>query len=345
MKLFHSVFKCDFKNPLPWRKMFICAVSATAPLVIGGFFFHQTEEAVLGSLLGVALTLNDHADEMKKRWVHLLATSFYLISGYLIGSILIHHFLLFSLMLFSLTFLLGLVKGKGVELERLLLFTLLNVVTIAGLKLSLTHVMTGSLYAAGNFILYSLMVYFFDHQKRTTSAGMNRKRKILKSSLTGKPSWAFAFALSVFTGLSYLTAHQFQLEREYWIAGTVIIVMIPDHSGTYVRSLQRFLGTLAGIALVFLLTAVFGNEFSVAAAAVFFCAAFIPAGMGMNFFVANTFISGFVFCLLKLTLPPDFDLHALAVLRLSDIAIGGIIGSAGIYFFKSLQLHLQSQKA
>lgn len=334
MKLLHSVFHCDFNHPLPWRKMFICAVTATAPLAAGSFF-GQTEEAVLGSLLGVALTLNDHADEWKKRWLHLLSTAFYLISGYVAGSLLNNHFSFLFLFLISLTFLLGLVKGKGVELERLLLFTLLNVVTIAGLKLSLPHVTTGSLYGILNFFLYSALVFLID-KNADKITGMKAKRQILKTSVLTKPSWSFAFILSGLTALSYLIAHGFHLQREYWIAGTVIIVMIPDHAGTYIRSLQRFLGTLAGIVLVFFLTSVFGNEFVAALAAVFLCAAFIPAGMRVNFFVGNTFISGFVFCLLKLTLPPDFDLKGLAVLRITDIAIGGVIGSAGITVYQSL---------
>lgn len=339
MKLIHSVFKCDFSNPLPWRKMIICASTATAPLVAGAFFNH-IEESVLGSLLGVALTLNDHADEFKKRWLHLMWTSFYLIAGYFIGSLLNNHFPLFFLFLFSLTFLLGMVKGKGVELERLLLFTLLNVVTIAGLKLSFSHVATGSAYAFLNFLLFSAMTFFLN--KAETKNQMKSKRHILRASVSGKQSLSFAMTLTGLTALSYLLAQQFQLQREYWIAGTVIIVMIPNPTGTYIRSLQRFLGTLAGILPVFLLTFLWGNDFAATATAVFLSAAFIPAGMSVNFFVANTFISGFVFCLLKLTLPSDFDLNALAVLRLTDIAIGGVIGSAGLSFFKALGRFKQS---
>ncbi len=328
MQLINSVFKCDWTKPLPWQRMFICAGTATFPLVVG-FQFGHTEQAVLGSLLGVALSMNDHGGALKERFRHLMATACFLIAAYGIGSLLNHNVLFFFVFLFLFSFLLGKVKGKGIELERLLLFTLLNIVTVAGLKLPMEDVVKGSAYAAANFFFYLLLVVLLD-KRSDLSKKINKKRHILKDSFKERKSFQFALTLSVLTTASYLFAYQLKMQREYWIAGTVLIVMIPELSQTWVRSIQRFLGTLAGILLVFIVMKMFGQSYAVVMAIIFFSAAFIPVGMNVNFFIANTFISGFVFCLIKITLPKELDLGNVAILRLTDIGVGGLIGSAGI---------------
>jgi len=335
MYLINTVFKCDWNKPLPWQRMFICAGTATLPLVVG-FHLGQTSEAVLGSLLGVALSMNDHGGVLKDRFNHLATTSLFLIAAYAIGSILNHSVPFFFTFLFLFSFLLGKVKGKGIELERLLLFTLLNIVTVAGLKLPIEDVVKGSAYAVANFFFYLLLLVFID-KRADLSKKINKKRHILKDSFKERKSFLFAMTLSVLTTASYLFAYQLKMQREYWIAGTVLIVMIPELSQTWVRSIQRFLGTLAGILLVFIVMKMFGQSYAVVMGIIFFSAAFIPVGMNVNFFMANTFISGFVFCLIKITLPKELDLGSVALLRLMDIGVGGLIGSAGI--FASHRIH------
>jgi len=208
------------------------------------------------------------------------------------------------------------------------------------LKLPLIDVLQGSVYALVNLVLYLCLVALLDQSSdisKKINQKINKKRHILKHSLSERKSFLFALTLSVLTTASYLFAYQLKLQREYWIAGTVLIVMIPEISQTWLRSIQRFLGTFAGILLVFLIMKLFGQSFAVVLALIFFSAAFIPVGMNVNFFVANTFISAFVFCLIKITLPKELDLGNVALLRLADIALGGLIGSTGLFLTHRIQ--------
>ncbi len=334
-----DIFKFEEIKQVPIQKMIVCALSTTLPLIIG-FKNQHLFDSVLASLLGLALTLNDHHGQFKTRAYHLLVTAFALLSGYFLGSGVNALGDFKYLIFFLLAFILGKIKNFNIEIERIFLFFLLNITTISGLNLSLPSIQMASIYVFFNFVFYIALVKLTDFLALNFETKEYQPKWItFKSALSNKSSTKFAFFLALMTLIGYLFAYWLNLNRAYWIVGTILIVMLPDPRATYLKATQRFLGTVLGIILALICIYFSTNLFLTLIVLIFISNLLMPLLITINFTLGNICISCFVLCLLEMTKSIQENALSLSLLRIEDIFIGGILGGIGIYlshqtFFK-----------
>ena len=91
---------------------------------------------------------------------------------------------------------------------------------------------------------------------RRAELGLRRARPILRANLTLRSTACrHAIRLSVTAAIAVTIALAFGLPRGYWIPLTVLFVLRPDFGSTYIRGLQRYVGTAVGVVLATLITA------------------------------------------------------------------------------------------
>ena len=147
------------------------------------------------------------------------------------------------------------------------------------------------------------------------------------------PAARHAVRLAILVPATDVLAHGLGVQRSYWVALTILVVLRPDFAATFQRSLMRVAGTLIGLLLASALVHyVLGD--SIAGMIVLLGLSFFgmrmagPANMGLS----SVFLAGIVVVLLSLTGVPA---HTTVVVRLIDTAIGGAIALVAVLFWPS----------
>ncbi|WP_374074541.1 FUSC family protein [Bdellovibrio bacteriovorus] len=233
--------------PSPWPRMFVCAFATAFPLVIG-VWTHQLPISIFGALVGFLLVLNDHLGTLGHRLWVITLTFLFLLGGLVIGVMTASHKPLLIPILLALTYWMGLMGGKGAELERAILFGTFQVLAGAYslaiekyLKEALAYAFLGYICVV---VFLSVLVFLRRHKPNP----FTRLRATLKDSLTTERNrhlYAFSYSLSVFIAL--IIVDYFKVDHGYWAVGTVLIIMRPDAKQSIYRSVQRFFGTLIGV--------------------------------------------------------------------------------------------------
>lgn len=314
--------------PTPIPRMVLCSLCTTLPLLLG-YALNQLPLAIFGSLTGFALCLNDHFGPLKKRISHLIITYLFLSSSFLLGAYLSTNTILVAISLFLISFILGKTKEHGVELERILLFSALQLLAASGTEGILKHFPAIFLYftfALLNYIVCLTLVYLFSKHRIEFFAS---KRQTFKKIINHQDSTRFAFIFSLTTTAGFLIANYLHISRGYWVVGTTLIVMLPDSKKSYYKSAQRLLGTIGGVLIgAFLIQ--FGHD---PISLMIFCliaAYFAPLGLIRNYWLGNIFIAALVLFLLEISKTQYVPSSELAILRVTDIALGcglGVIGT------------------
>jgi hypothetical protein len=314
-------------KPSPWPRMWLAGLSVGLPLLIG-WWRAELHQAIFGSLFGFIMILNDHFGPFLRRVRHLLTAGTFILSGLFIGVLLQGQIELFLVVLFTLSILLGKAKGHGVELERMLLFTILQILAAAQNPHLVGNLLVPVKYgiiSGGNYLVCLGVVYYFYRHKP------NFQRSKWKSFKTmwRRDSNRYALVMAVTASLGFSLAYQLNVERGYWVVGTILIVMMPDRYQGLYKSFQRLFGTLIGALLASSLMIMTENYLILIGLCTL--AAFLaPYGLIKNYWLGNIFICGLILFLLDISMyqgrVQDFDL---AILRLSDIAIGCLLGMLG----------------
>lgn len=308
--------------------MILSCLSVTLPLLLG-YARNELSVAIFGSLFGFIMILNDHFGPLGKRIIHLLTAYLFIISGFLIGILLSDHQLLLMIALFCMSYVVGKSKGLGLELERMLLFTTLQLLAASQSPEMKHHYLKAFLYSSFSLMSYlvclSLVYLILRHKPNFQKS----KRSEFKEALNRKETTRYALTMATMTCLGLWIAQHLHVERGYWVVGTILIVMMPDRYQSLYRSFQRVLGTLLGVIIASLLMKLGRDPIILIA----FCsaAAFMtPYGQIKNYWLANVFIAGLILFFMEISnIHPrhgDFDL---AMIRLVDIGLGCILGTLG----------------
>ena len=314
-------------TPTPIPRMVLCSLCTTLPLILG-FALNQLPISIFGALFGFVLILNDHFGPLKQRLSHLLVTYILLSLAFYIGALLSGKILFTALSLFLISFILGKSKDYGVELERLLLFMALQILTAAGTPGMLDHFWPIMLYfslAFLNYIICLILVFLFS---KHPAEFMASKRKTFKKIINQNSSTKFAFVFASTITIGYLLANWMHISRGYWVVGTTLIVMLPDSYQSFYKSAQRLLGTFVGVVIAAFLINLGHDPISLILF-VLIAACFAPLGLIRNYWLGNIFIAALILFLLEISSPNSQGSFDLARLRTIDIALGCLLGVIG----------------
>jgi len=147
------------------------------------------------------------------------------------------------------------------------------------------------------------------------------------------PAVRHAVRLAILVPATDVLAQGLGIQRSYWVALTILVVLRPDFAATFQRSLMRVAGTLIGLLLASAIAYyVLGG--SVPGLIVLLALCFFgmrlagPANMGLS----SAFLAGLVVVLLSLAGVPA---HTTVVVRLVDTVIGGAIALVAVLFWPS----------
>ncbi|MDO9184059.1 MAG: FUSC family protein [Bacteriovorax sp.] len=314
-------------TPIP--RMVLCSLCTTLPLILG-FVLNQLPLAIFGGLFGFVLILNDHFGPLRQRINHLAITFLLLSLSFYLGAILANNNLMTALALFIISFILGKAKNFGIELERLLLFMALQILTAAGspgIKDFFWSIMLYFTLAFLNYIIcLTLIYYFFRH----ASEFMASKRETFKKIINQKETNRFAIVFALTTTLGFILANILHISRGYWVVGTTLIVMLPNSTQSIYKSAQRLVGTFVGVLLAaFCLH--FGHDPISLILFVLVAAYFAPLGLTRNYWLGNIFIAALILFLLEISSGKNTDSIDLAKLRTIDIGLGCLLGIIGSF--------------
>ena len=315
--------------PTPWPRMILCALCVTLPLIVG-YARGELRMAIYGALLGFVMILNDHFGPYLRRVVHLCTTFVFLLFAFYLGALLVNSPVLALITVFALAFLVGKSKGLGLELERMLLFTTLQF--LAGyesveLHSKLMLPFFYSVFAFANYLVCLSIVFLI---MKHTPNFQQSKRKEFFNAIRKKDSQRYALTLAMMTCLGVYLSRYFQVEKGYWVVGTIMIVMMPDRNMSYQRSFQRLFGTLIGVvAAAFLIR--FGKDPRILIGFSALASFMAPSGLLRNYWLGNVFIASLIMFFLELATGGQIKDQHLAILRIIDIGLGCVLGVVGTF--------------
>lgn len=156
-------------------------------------------------------------------------------------------------------------------------------------------------------------------------AGSQRLRDplaVLRANLSpDSPAARHALRLAVLVPVTDIFIRSFGVQRGYWVALTILVVLRPDFAQTFQRSLARVAGTLIGLLVASLIVHYVLHDWTPGMIVLLGLSFF---GMRMagpnNMGLSSVFLAGLVVVLLSLSGLPA---HTTVMVRLIDTAIGG----------------------
>jgi len=314
----------------PWPRMILSALSVLLPLLVG-YARGEEKVSILGALFGFILILNDHFGPLGQRIVHLITAYLFIMTGVFMGILLMDSPWILLCALFAMAYFLGKSKGLGLELERMLLFTTLQLLAASHTPELKEHFLKSLFYSGFSFLNYLVCLCIVYLLMKHSPNFQKSKRQVFKEGWSKKETDWYALVLAFMACLGLVVSEMLNLEKGFWVVGTILIVMMPDKKQSLYKSIQRLIGTLIGVLVASLLMKwgqhpLFLIVFSTAAA---FLA---PYGLVRNYGLANIFIAGLILFFLEMSgsVPHEGDFD-LAITRLIDIALGCLIGIIGTF--------------
>ncbi len=311
-------------SPTPPFKMWLSALSVTLPLIVG-YLRDETYFSMFGALMCLVYYLNDNFGPLKKRIIHLWVVFICLMICFFLGSYLTNHPLLISIVLFALSFTVGKTKNHGIELERLLLFMTLQFLTASADPQIAQSMVMLFIYSFFSFLLYQLLIVALSFLKSHSESEIKSKRDILKHISKMRESNYFSLICALLTTGSYLISILLKFSHANWIVGTALIVILPDSKLGIYKSMQRILGTFAGV-IISALAIHFIHDPRIIILFVFIAAYTMPIGLSKNYWLGNISIAALIIFFLEFAFPQSIETNHLAYWRIVDITIGSLIG-------------------
>lgn len=312
-------------------QMILCALGTGIPLLVGDVR-GELGLAIYGALTAYLLTAFDHVGSFAHRLGSTTLMASLLALGFAIGLACRGQAEVFALALFVSAYWIGLISDRGGEVERALLFGLLQVVIAVSANASIdAHAEALFVYMGFGWLTVVICI-LIQHTLWPDPAGTYvRLREAFYQSRPFTRSrarhvHALVYASAALAAL--FVAWRFHFERGYWIIITVLLILKPDRTQSFYRSFQRLFGTCLGvaasIAVIYSVRATLPILGLTAA-----CAYFVPWAMKRNYWLVSLLISMIVIFLLDLPSVQTGDAHT-PLLRLEATAIGSAIALAGV---------------
>ena len=151
--------------------------------------------------------------------------------------------------------------------------------------------------------------------------GIAASVRILWANLTPRSeTFLYAVRLSLTLTVAAATARLLGLANGYWVPMTALLVLKRDFQGTFVRGLERLLGTLAGAALATLLVHVLHLGLPMIGVLIVLFAWLGYALVNVNYGVYAVFLTAYIVFLLDFG---GLSTHAVVTHRALNTALGG----------------------
>ena len=288
--------------------------------------FGQLEAAVVCAFFTNFLCLSDRANDLGTRvWVQVLGAILSTAAG-AVGIIVAGNEPLILVTTFAFALFAGFVHGISPGVEAIPRYALACFVVAAFLPVATI----GTVWAILGGTALAIAAVVIDHHIRHGRRGRRIERMRAAVKYPG-PRFSFVYGSAAVCGLAIgLFCGQ---TRPYWATITTLLVMQPDRRANTVRVIQRFLGTLFGVVLAFLIVRIMPASMrSHGLLALVVVLPFLwPLGFDRNYGWGVAILSTWVLILIDAALPATELVTPLFLARLSDTAIGCAVALAGSF--------------
>lgn len=282
------------------------------------------EAAILAAFFTNFLCLADRAQNVGIRiWVQIVGAVAFSALGAL-GLVLTGHTAAILLTVFAVALLAGLVHGTSPGIEAVPRFALCCLIVAAYIPLDAHQALLGVMVGTAS----ALLAVVIDIAIRGGQRG-DYARLLRAGTVYPGPRFSLAYGCAALCGL--LAGLGTGATRPYWVTLTVLLVMQPDRRANFVRSWQRFIGTLAGVVAAFLVVhALPDGARSAGLVGLGMALPFVwPLGFERNYALGVAILSCWVLLLIDTELPSTDLAAQLFLARLSDTTLGCIIALCG----------------
>ena len=288
--------------------------------------FGSLDQAVLCAFFTNFLCLADKAEHLATRvWVQICGAVLALAAG-AVGLAIAGNPPMILLVTFAIALFAGFVHGTSPGVEAIPRYALVCLVVCAFLPVGHASALVACVFGTA----VSLAAVVLDDYIRNGRRGIRVARQRDAMVYPGPNfSMVFAGATAAALGLGLAAIGT----RPYWVAITTILVMQPDRRANTVRVLQRFLGTLAGVVLAFLVVLVLPDAHRTRGLLVVVTALpFLwPLALDRNYGLGIAIMSTWVLLLIDTALPSGERIGPLFEARLANTAIGCVFALAGSF--------------
>ena len=285
----------------------------------------QVEAAVVCALFTNFLCLSDRARTLRARlWVQATGAVLFGAAG-AVGGLIAGNDPLILVTTFALALFAGFVHGTLPGVEAIPRYAIACLIAAAYLP-----VKDGTLVAVLVATAFAILAVRIDHHIRHGARGLRIARINATVSYPG-PRFSIVYGLAAVCGLAI--GLLWGQARPYWVTITTLLVMQPDRRANTVRVLQRFIGTILGVVLAFLVTQVVPTPLERAAYLVLAVVLpFLwPLGFERNYGLGVAILCAWVLLLINFALPSVDVAIPVFLARLSDTAIGCAVALAGSF--------------
>ena len=286
----------------------------------------SVEQAVVCAIFTNFLCLADKASQLGTRvWVQLAGAVLAIGAG-AVGLLVAGNPPMILLTTFAFALFAGFVHGTSPGVEAIPRYALICLVVCAFLPVG----QPATLVAVALGTVLSLAAVLLDDRIRNGRRGIRIARMRAVVAYPG-PRFSLVYGAAAAAGLGIGLA--WIETRPYWVTITTILVMQPDRRANTVRVLQRFLGTLAGVVLAFLIVLALPPAERARGLLLFVVVLpFLwPFGFDRNYGLGVAIVSAWVLLLIDTALPPGEGVAPLFLARLSNTAIGCAVALAGSF--------------
>jgi Fusaric acid resistance protein-like len=324
------------RRPIPWAWMMVTGLATLIPLALGVLRGEGTL-AIFGALTGYFIGLTDHAGTFRHRVLMATVTSLVCWLAFLAGILLQNHLVLFCLLSAIMVYLLGIMGGRGAELERLLVLGGISFfVARYAPVLTLKIVPAISAYFAMAW-LTSIGVIGLTRLTIQKSAGeyvrIDRAARNLLTTERTRHFYALTYMSAVL--ISILAVGLLDIGRGYWTVITVLLMMNPVRKTTYYRVAQRIVGTLLGVTLGHAFLLLHPPIFVYVGLAGAF-AALVPLFWHRNYWLVSFCATLMVLAFLSVAQYAHIDL-GLSLLRIKATLDGCLIAAVVTFVFRAFE--------
>lgn len=326
----------------PW--IFIVALGVLAPLLVG-IFRGDTGICIFGGLTGYMFGLCTEVGPLKHRLKVVVLAFLCIAAAFSVGLLLQHSLSLFFIASAIIVYTVGIIAGKGAEVERMMVlggvtffiarYTALHIET--DLSRVFTYILSAFAAVFSANIIASLIWPFINESHVRIRQSISH----LKTLDRVRHYYAVTYVSAVL--LAMALAEWFAIERGYWMVITVLLMMRPTKRESFQRVVQRTVGTMMGVVLGLPLIFIRLPELAYAFLATLF-AGLVTAVWKKNYWLVSLCATVFVICLLEVATQGELN-GFVTLIRIQATVYGCLLSVAVIFLFHLFEpILLKSKK-
>ncbi|YBV94618.1 FUSC family protein (plasmid) [Phyllobacteriaceae bacterium JZ32] len=296
------------------RRAVLCLIPTGGPIVVG-VGIGQPQAGLIGGVVGLLLYFADADGGLRPRFSILALCVAGLFAGILLGHILAGFHPLFWTAFAIMAFAAGLLYHIGKAQAMAMRLAAMAMVVSVGITGADPHEIA---FAIGGAVLVAL-TRLTDHWIFGPLAQLRSPASAISPTNGGRIRFALAYGLAAVTGL--WIGVELDPPHALWVVVTTMLVMQPDAHSSYVRVVERTVGTFAGVMGAWLIVRLFGPP-ALLCVAIIILALLTPHHFARRYWLHTTIITALILIAYDLAEFGSTRVQGLFIERVQDMLVG-----------------------